>query len=361
MEQPSHKEPIQGYFAGGLTGLSKEEIDAFYRPIRDALKKHGIHVYLPVEHSAPNSEQNHDIGTPQEIFELDCFRVSLCDFVYCNLNNPSTGTGMELMLARANLVPVFAFYEKGLQLGIDVSRMPVGADLFVNFGMAGSIEKSPEVLQYEDPTDLVNKLLAQTLAARERMRNARIVKRNLDRIWIKLDLGLQLRDRMECQGWSDEYIAEQVGSSPELIRKLTLPQEEIESQFKKDSVRLFKKAMPELIIDPSEISALRYMNPSTVQLGMLGKVLGMNLFDLLTLNSEDIVESRLNLQHVGRGVEPARIEFLFQEEMLKYQSLNLGSLYQGISNRYSTVTTSEWTDRLEHLNARLDDPNGQLF
>ena len=361
MEKFIQEQPIQGYFAGALTGLSKEKIDEFYCHMRDALKVHGIHVYLPVEHSAPNSEQNHDIGTPKEVFELDCFRVRLCDFVYCSLNKPSTGTGMELMLARENLVPVFAFYEKELRLGIDVSRMPAGADSFVNFGMAGSIEKSPGVFQYEDFTDLVNKLLAQTLAARERLLNARTAKRNLDRSWIELDLGIQLRGRMEDQGWSNEDVAKRVGSSPELIRKLTLPQEEFELQFKKDLLRLVKKDMPELIIDPSEVSALSYVNPSAMQLGMLGEVLGMDLFDLLTLKSEDIVGSWLNLQRVSRGVEPARIEVLFQEERCKYKLLNLESSSMGISNRYSTVTASEWIERLERLNARLDDRNGQLF
>ena len=107
---------------------------------------------------------------------LDVFRVGFADFMLAALDKPSTGTGMELIIAQDRLVPVFAFYHRDLELEKDVSRMPVGLPGIVRVGIAGSMmlmDARQKVILYNDTDDLVSALAGQILHVKPIMFAAR--------------------------------------------------------------------------------------------------------------------------------------------------------------------------------------------
>ncbi len=356
-----------GYCAGALTGTPTESASLYSR-LRDALQPYNVGLYLPMEHTGPGTRNSHPLNSsPEDVTKLDLFRVGFSDFMLCCLDRPSTGTGMEIMHAGIALVPLFAFYRDGLQLEVDVSRMPVGAPQLLRFGTSGSLINNlstTKVFIYKQIDDLVESLRVQIEATKERMNEARLIKAKLDRAWKELALSTTLRQRMADSLLTEADVALSLGTSCEVVRFLKMSQNEFEEMFDKEMNNLIKRGHGSLVIDPSGVSVLRYLNPSIVQLGSLSAILDINLlaivgncltreFDFVEggegFSSEvpmALIESHRRLLEVGNGADGAMKEYLWHQELGKYK---LQLLNRRSAASFPIVTKEEWEMRLRSL------------
>src|SRR5439155_24075175 len=77
-----------------------------------------------------------------------------------------------------------------------------------------------------------------------------------------------------------------------LVQYLTMSQLEFEELFMQEVWTLQQRDYADLVIRPDEVSALRYVNPTATQLGIVGKTIGMDLFTV-------IADATTPTDHVG--------------------------------------------------------------
>ena len=332
---------LLGYFAGKLTGHSGH--DSFHEELRAELLKSSIHLYLPSEHTPPGQRRQHPMQTSEAIFQLDHFRVGLSDFVVACLDEPSTGTGMELIVSMNGLIPTFQFHHADKQLEANISRMPVGNPNALRFDPTGSIPSSTatdKVITYGTMDQLVTQLVSQISAVRNQLLGTRRARKQLDGAWRKLDLGETLKNAQARRNISDEQLAVELGTSQEMVTRLKMTQAEFEQMLQPHVKDLMGRGEFDLIVTPSDHSVLRYVNPSVVQLGLLSHVLRLDLFGIVgkslaeafSIRSPvvaihnappDLEESLANLAKIVHTTNPEITEYLAHREQAEYWGTQL--------------------------------------
>ncbi len=113
-------------------------VDAMIKVVEEA----GYNVFCAEKETNKENLDSPDI-TPAEIFHKDYYAVKQSDLVVLECTNPSTGNGMEIMLAHEKQIPIIVLVREDQQ----VSRMLLG---------------TPEitVVKYKDLADLKQKLWA---------------------------------------------------------------------------------------------------------------------------------------------------------------------------------------------------------
>lgn len=108
-------ETVKMYLSGSMSGLSFEEMSKWRKRIMDAIRFGDYHYekkpvfFDPTQYYTPN-EKNYN--SEREIMEFDLYNLRKSDLVIVNFDNgglKSTGTAMELMLAKELSIPVIAF------------------------------------------------------------------------------------------------------------------------------------------------------------------------------------------------------------------------------------------------------------
>ena len=360
---------LLGYFAGKLTGHSDQ--GSFYEELRDELLKRSIHLYLPSEHTPPGQRRQHPTQTSETIFHLDHFRVGLSDFVVACLDEPSTGTGMELIVSMNGLIPTFQFHHTEKQLEVDVSRMPVGNPNALRFGPIGSIPSSTaadKVITYGTVDELITQLVSQICAVRDLLFRTRQVRQRLDRAWRELDFGEILRHAQTRRNISDAQLAVELGTSQEMVTRLKMTQTEFEQMLQPHVKDLMGRGEFGLVVMPSDHSVLRYVNPSVVQLGLLSHVLQLDLFGIVgksvaeafgirspvvaTHNAPPALEGSLaNLAKVAHTTNPEITEYLAHREQAAYWGTQL--LRDKAAARWSGPKSIElWRQEIRKIEQR---------
>jgi len=363
---------LMAYCAGKLTD-SGPEATALYTMLRDRLRDYGVEVYLPSEHTGPGTKSRHPLNeTSESVCLLDILRVAFTDFVIAMLNGASTGTGMELVTAQNWMVPLFVFHDRDLKPEEKVSRMALGLPGILRFSVTGSIvpgNAATKVFLYKESAELVTLIGGQVQHLRERLHEARRMKRALDEAWRELDLGALLKERMKERGMRDGDLALQLGASIEMVEFLTMDHAAFRKLFQPEYDTLKKGGHEDLLIDLDAVSVLRYVNPTTLQLGMLSRLLEVDLFGVIgkatcidaepILIPRDLQDSYHELLKVANGVSRKVIDVLIIEEVGHFkrnQILNgSANLYRPPRRRSGKQESRNWTEgHVDSLSAHRD-------
>ena len=98
------------YLAGPLTGVSIEH-EAECRKIRTIAKRilsARFRVYDPADHTSPGT-----VHDAQDVFETDHTQIADADLVFCHVNAPSLGVGIEAQIAAEATIPRVIAYPSG--------------------------------------------------------------------------------------------------------------------------------------------------------------------------------------------------------------------------------------------------------
>lgn len=105
------------YLAGAMSGLTFEEQTKWRVRFTEALKygdfdldKEPVIFNPPLYYSPATSEHKSE----REVMEFELANLRKSDIVIANLNQPSTGTAMELIIAKENRIPVIGYYDSKL-------------------------------------------------------------------------------------------------------------------------------------------------------------------------------------------------------------------------------------------------------
>ena len=131
---------MRAYISGQITGKTRTDISIMAKMVQIAEEK-GVEVYFP-ERDTNNGELDSPSITPEEIYERDTKAIKQSELIVIECSNPSTGNGMEIMLAYLFDKVIICAYEKGAV----VSRILLGMP-------------SIEFIVYENEEDLKKKFL----------------------------------------------------------------------------------------------------------------------------------------------------------------------------------------------------------
>lgn len=105
------------YLAGAMSGLSFDQQIKWRIRFTEALKygdfnldKKPIIFNPPLYYSTTTSKHKSE----REVMEFELSNLRKSDVVIANLNQPSIGTAMELIIAKENRIPVIGYYESQL-------------------------------------------------------------------------------------------------------------------------------------------------------------------------------------------------------------------------------------------------------
>jgi hypothetical protein len=96
------------YTAASISGLSGEDVFSYFKNVKSVLTGMGYQVFSPLTAKGyfrnelkfkAEGYAGYPMSTNHAIIERDCWMVSLCDVLYCNLsmaNHVSIGSTMEL-------------------------------------------------------------------------------------------------------------------------------------------------------------------------------------------------------------------------------------------------------------------------
>lgn len=106
------------FFAGPLTNLQHpDKTKAFYKKLAALTEKNGIE-YFWAFLNGTDPIANPDVPA-NKVYEVDKGQLEQSDVMVAYVGEPSTGTGMEIEIAKNRGIPVYLIYEKGAR----VSRM----------------------------------------------------------------------------------------------------------------------------------------------------------------------------------------------------------------------------------------------
>ncbi|MDP2749770.1 MAG: hypothetical protein Q8O89_02980 [Nanoarchaeota archaeon] len=122
MANPTDKETpkLRSYITGQITGSNRTSLSIISMMVLIAEEK-GIDVYCPERDTNKGNLDNPEI-TPEEIYTRDTDAVKKSDFIVIECSNPSTGNGLEIMLAYLFDKRIICVYQKDAA----VSRMLLG-------------------------------------------------------------------------------------------------------------------------------------------------------------------------------------------------------------------------------------------
>jgi len=137
------------YISGALF-MSKNlgDLRKLYEFAAGECERSGHAAYVPHKHTDPELRADAD---PRDIYEIDSQKVMTAKGIIAFANEPSFGTGMELMLAAQHNVPVIYFRHSSVQ----ISRYLRGFMMKHGYG---------DAISYENEADLADKI-ANWLAA----------------------------------------------------------------------------------------------------------------------------------------------------------------------------------------------------
>ena len=108
------------YLAGGMSGLTWEEMTEWRRKARRAFKNitdGKIDVVSPTDHIPHRKPNSTDLVFDKEIMQFDIYGIRTSDLIIMNFNIPaSIGTAIELGIAYENKIPVIGLNEKNTTL-----------------------------------------------------------------------------------------------------------------------------------------------------------------------------------------------------------------------------------------------------
>ena len=97
------------YTAGGMTGLSNDEMCRWRRTLKQMIinaTNHSVSVFDPTEHFSFDDLEN-NIITNKETMDIDIWNLRNSDLIVMNFNNPqSIGTAIELGIAHEKGFPI---------------------------------------------------------------------------------------------------------------------------------------------------------------------------------------------------------------------------------------------------------------
>jgi len=106
------------FFAGPLTEVKNPgKLRAFYRRLARVARASGFDYYWAFL-SGTDPVKNPDVS-PTEVYKIDTYQLQHSDVIVAYVGEPSTGTGIEIELAKNHKIPVYILYEKGKR----ISRM----------------------------------------------------------------------------------------------------------------------------------------------------------------------------------------------------------------------------------------------
>lgn len=121
--QDETRKNFRVYVSGALTGLNSENscMKEFYEGIAKVVDEvlGPDTAYVPHKHTDPIKHPN---VTPEEVYQIDSERVCESDLIIAYIGAASTGTGIELGIAKCHGIPILLLYMKGET----VSRLPKG-------------------------------------------------------------------------------------------------------------------------------------------------------------------------------------------------------------------------------------------
>lgn len=106
------------FFAGPLTDLREPaKTKAFYKRLAAVTEKNKVN-YFWAFLNGTDPIANPDVPAPK-VYEVDKMQLENSDVMVAYVGEPSTGTGIEIEIAKNKGIPVYILYEKGQR----VSRM----------------------------------------------------------------------------------------------------------------------------------------------------------------------------------------------------------------------------------------------
>lgn len=108
------KDKFKIFLSGGMTGLSMKEQIEWRNDFKGCIPDYEALVISPPDFYSPNTDYH---KSEHEAKEWDLYYVRRADLIVVNFNSPySTGTDMELAVAKEHGIPVIGLNEKGYDL-----------------------------------------------------------------------------------------------------------------------------------------------------------------------------------------------------------------------------------------------------
>lgn len=199
---PDSSDPLHGYVATPLTGLSsvEAEANAFASSlVAEIAKGHDIYVYQPRRATDPVLHPDVEATT---VHLMDRRRVAGADLLFLLANEPSFGAGQEMEIGASYNKPTIVLARKGTR----ISRM-----------LLGSFANILEVVYYVSPEDFeaqLKKVLARHVAL---IRQAKKTSGRLS----SLHLEGRLKELRLAAGYeSIEAFGEAIGMAPRVLSHL---------------------------------------------------------------------------------------------------------------------------------------------